>query len=78
MRHHLRTGYYKCEDLVRSRLESGPRRALKARTTTTNRWLGAALNMGGLHEVSRQVSAWHRQPDPLLAKKLGLTTNYKA
>lgn len=52
--------------------------ALKTRTTATNRWLGAALNMGGLHEVSRQVSAWHRQPDPALQKKLGLTTNYKA
>ena len=29
--------------------------ALKRRTTATNRWLGAALNMGGLHEVSRQI-----------------------
>ncbi len=36
------------------------------------------LNMGGLHEVSRQVNAWHRQPDPALQKKLGPTTNYKA
>ena len=35
---------------------------LKARTTATNRWIGAALNMGGLHEVSRKVSAWQRQP----------------
>ena len=52
--------------------------ALKTRTTATNRWLGENLNMGGLHEVSRQVSAWHRQPDPALQKKLGPTTNYKA
>ncbi|MDP2136819.1 MAG: transposase [Candidatus Didemnitutus sp.] len=52
--------------------------ALKARTTATNRWLGTALNMGGLHEVSRQASAWQRQPDPALQKKLGWTTNYKA
>lgn len=51
---------------------------LKARTTTTNRWLGENLNMGGLHEVSRQVGAWLRQPDPALEKKLGFTTNYKA
>ena len=52
--------------------------ALKTRTTATNRWLGENLRMGGLHEVSRQVSAWRRQPDPALRKKLGLTTNYKA
>lgn len=52
--------------------------ALKTGTTATNRWLGENLNMGGLHEVSRQVSAWHRQPDPALQKKLGLTTHYKA
>jgi len=31
--------------------------SLKARTTATNRWLAAALNMGGLHQVSRLVSA---------------------
>ena len=52
--------------------------ALKTRTTATNRWLGEKLNMGGLHEVSRQVSAWRHQPDPALQKTLGLTTNYKA
>ncbi|MBL9213852.1 MAG: hypothetical protein JNG83_00100, partial [Opitutaceae bacterium] len=52
--------------------------ALKTRTTATNRWLGETLHMGGLHEVSRQVGAWLRQPDPALQKKLGLTTNYKA
>ena len=42
--------------------------AMKARTTATNRWLGEALQMGGLHEVSRHVSAWHRRPDPALQK----------
>jgi putative transposase len=52
--------------------------ALKARTTATNRWLGAALNLGALHEVSRKVSAWQRQPDVGLARKLGLNTNNKA
>lgn len=52
--------------------------ALKTRTTATNRWLGENLNMGGLHEVSRQVGVWLRQPDPALQKKLGFTTNYKA
>ena len=35
--------------------------ALKQRTTATNRWIGIALNMGGLHSVSRQVSAWRRR-----------------
>jgi putative transposase len=44
--------------------------AMKARTTATNRWLGTALNMGGLHEVSRLVSAYNRQPDLALRKKL--------
>jgi putative transposase len=52
--------------------------AMKGRTTATNRWLGATLNMGGLHEVSRQVSAWHREPAPAMQRKLGITTNYKA
>jgi len=52
--------------------------AMKARTTATNRWLGETLNMGGLHEVSRQVGLWQRHPDPEMQKKLGLTTNYKA
>ena len=51
---------------------------LKARTTVTNRWLGENLNMGGLHEVSRQVGMWLRQPEPALLKKLGRPTNYKA
>jgi len=52
--------------------------ALKTRTTATNRWLGENLNMGGLHEVSRQAGVWLRQPDPALQKKLRLPTSYKA
>lgn len=44
--------------------------ALKSRTTVTNRWLGTALQMGNLYEVSRKVAAWIRQPDVALAKKL--------
>ena len=35
--------------------------AMKERTTATNRWIGIALNMGGLHSVSRQVNAWQQQ-----------------
>jgi len=34
---------------------------LKARSTVTNRWLGKALHMGGLHTVSRLVSAWQKE-----------------
>ena len=44
--------------------------ALKSRTTVTNRWLATTLHMGNLHEVSRKVAAWIRQPDPGLLKKL--------
>lgn len=51
---------------------------LKSRSTVTNCWLGENLNIGGLHEVCRQVSAWQRQPDRVLQKQLGLTTNHKA
>ena len=39
-------------------------------TTVANRWLGASLYMGSLHEVSRKVSAWVRNPDTALTKKL--------
>lgn len=52
--------------------------ALKKRTTATNRWLGENLRMGTLHEVSRKVSAWEREPDDALARKLGVATNHKA
>ena len=43
---------------------------MKSGTTVTNRWLGASLYMGSLHEVSRKVSAWARNPDTALTKKL--------
>jgi len=52
--------------------------ALKAQTTVTNRWLGAALHMGNMYEVSRLVAAWLRAPDSVLARKLRITTNHKA
>jgi REP element-mobilizing transposase RayT len=52
--------------------------ALKARTTATNRWLGAALHLGNLYEVSRKVAAWTRDPEPSLAKKLLSTPNPQA
>jgi hypothetical protein len=39
-------------------------------STVTNGWLGASLNMGSLHEVSRKVVAWARKPDTALADKL--------
>jgi hypothetical protein len=51
---------------------------MKARTTVTNRWLAGALQMGNLHEVSRKVAAWTRQPDAPLLKKLGRTPKPKA
>jgi hypothetical protein len=51
--------------------------AMKTRTTATNRWLGETLNIGGLHEVSRQVSAWNRDPEAALQKKMRLTINDK-
>jgi len=43
--------------------------AMKQGTTATNRWLGEALNMGGLHEVSRQVSRWRAKPNQTLREK---------
>ena len=50
---------------------------MKARTTVPNRWLAVTLRMGNLHEVSRKVAAWTRQPDATLlknfAKPQGLT-----
>lgn len=35
--------------------------AMKRKGNATNRWLGEQLNMGGLHEVSRQVAAHLRK-----------------
>jgi REP element-mobilizing transposase RayT len=48
---------------------------LKARTTVTNRWLATTLHLGNLHEVSRKVSAWNRQPDATMQRKLQCTPN---
>ncbi len=42
------------------------------------RWLGTALQLGNLHEVSRKVAAWTRAPDAALSRKLALTQNPKA
>ena len=50
---------------------------LKSRTTATNRWLGTTLHLGNLHEVSRKVAAWLRDPDPALCRKLRWTPNPK-
>ena len=50
---------------------------LKAQTTVTNRWLATAMHLGNLHEVSRKVAAWTRQPNAVLLKKLGQTPNPK-
>jgi hypothetical protein len=44
----------------------------------TNRWLATTMHLGNLHEVSRKVAAWTRQPDLTLLKKLGATPNPKA
>jgi len=52
--------------------------ALKDRTTATNRWLGQNLHLGALHEVSRKVGAWNKEPDLALLRKLHDTTNHKA
>jgi len=51
--------------------------ALKWRTTATNRWLGENLKLGALHEVSRKIGRWKKQPDPALDRKLPLTTKHK-
>lgn len=43
---------------------------LKTRTTATNRWLGTTMHLGSLHEVSRKITAWTREPNTDLLKKL--------
>ncbi len=40
----------------------------QTRTTATNRWLATTLHLGNLHEVSRKVAAWTRNPDPALVR----------
>lgn len=51
--------------------------AMKAHTTATNRWLAENLAMGNLYEVSRKVQAWSRNPDPKLARAIGLAPSPK-
>ena len=51
---------------------------LKSRTTVTNRWLSVNLHLGNLHEVSRKVAAWSREPDVALQRRLALTPNPKS
>ncbi len=43
---------------------------MKRRTTVTNRWLSEQMHLGNMHEVSRKVSGWERQPDQAWLKKL--------
>lgn len=66
-------------DLTQGRKTAGWKAAIaaapKSRTNATNRWLGENLHLGGLHEVSRQVGAWRRQPDPAPGRKPGLNPN---
>jgi REP element-mobilizing transposase RayT len=47
--------------------------ALKERTTVTSRWLGQHLVMGSRSHVSRKVSSWRRNPNPALARLVGLS-----
>jgi putative transposase len=51
---------------------------MKELTTTTNQWLGERLRMGGLHEVSRRINAWRRNPDRTVERSIRINTNYKA
>ena len=46
-------------------------------TTATNRWPAENLAMGNLHEVSRKVQAWRRQPHPKLARVIALSPSHK-
>ncbi|MCX6943623.1 MAG: hypothetical protein NT173_02485 [Opitutales bacterium] len=41
---------------------------LKAATTVTNRWLAENHRRGNMYEVSRNVSAWSKYPDPSLLR----------
>jgi REP element-mobilizing transposase RayT len=43
---------------------------MKSRTTVTNAWLRDNLAMGSVHEISRQVAAWVRDPDQQWLKRL--------
>lgn len=51
---------------------------LKSRTTVTNPRLSANLRSGNMHEGSRKVPAWSREPDVILLRRLASTPNPKA
>lgn len=57
---------------------SVPPRVVGAQVGRRHRWLGTALQLGNLHEVSRKVAAWTRAPDAAFSRKLDLTPNPKA
>ena len=50
---------------------------LKRRSPATNRWLAETMKMGNLHEVSRKVAAWQREPDEPMPSLLAKTPNPK-
>ena len=60
LRKHRRTAADLTQDRKSAEWKVAIAAALKAGTTATNRWIGDTLNMGGLHEVSRRVSAWNQ------------------
>jgi hypothetical protein len=42
-----------------------------------HRWLGENLNLGALHEVSRRISKWANEPDPVGKEIFRRITNHK-
>lgn len=74
----------KSADEARSARKSEPWKlaiaaAMKATSTATNRWLASHLGLGTLHEASRKVTAWQRNPDATLGEWLKVQiTNHKA
>jgi hypothetical protein len=51
---------------------------MRTRTTATNRWMREHLHVGNLHEVSRKINLWLREPDRASTKKMRQTPNPKA
>ena len=51
---------------------------MRTRTTATNRWMSEHLHVGNLHEVSRKINLWLREPDSVLAKRMKWIPNPKA
>jgi putative transposase len=50
---------------------------MRTRTTATNRWMSEHLHVGNLHDVSRKINFWLREPDSALAKKIRRPSNPK-